>query len=378
MGTTASKDDRSYKGKLPSLRSQLNHKSKHEESDSVLDHSPVSRQSSWRKSTHTTHDTSSTISFSNSEEDFPLNESKQKKNTDCLLDAKSVSLDALLKNDTLWKEPRKPFSAYKKDDKEYERQLRQHYVLKHILGGNIHVPVPKDSPIIILESACGAGVWTLDMALEYPNAKLIGLEAFHERSELKNPMIGAPNIVYKLGDLASHLQLPADSVDIVYQRDASLIMPKGSWPDILTELKRVAKPGAYIELVEYNFALGNPGPVLQLINEWYENAAKAFGVNPVEVKYVKEYLIQAGFTEVKEKIIRVPIGEWHKDQVEKENGFLLKQVFKAFYDSKRSWWVSELKLPGPEYDRLTAAALNEIDNEQSYIDYLIFTARKPL
>ncbi|RCH82771.1 hypothetical protein CU098_005584, partial [Rhizopus stolonifer] len=127
-----------------------------------------------------------------------------------------------------------------------------------------------------------------------------------------------------------------------------------------------------------DFALGNPGPVLQLINEWYENAAKAFGVNPVEVKYVKEYLIQAGFTEVKEKIIQVPIGEWHKDQVEKENGFLLKQVFKAFYDSKRSWWVSELKLPGPEYDRLTTAALNEIDNEQSYIDYVIFTARKPL
>lgn len=142
--------------------------------------------------------------------------------------------------------------------------------------------------------------------------------------------------------------------------------------------------------------MGNPGPVLQLINEWYENAAKAFGVNPVEVKYVKEYLIQAGFTEVKEKIIQVPIGEWHKDQgnslpfmtlvfintffflVEKENGFLLKQVFKAFYDSKRSWWVSELKLPGPEYDRLTTAALNEIDNEQSYIDYVIFTARKPL
>ncbi|KAI9279321.1 S-adenosyl-L-methionine-dependent methyltransferase [Sporodiniella umbellata] len=381
MGATTSKDERIYRSKLPSLRSQLSHKSKLGEGDSTcLDHPNLSRQSSWRKSLLTPNDTASSVSFANSEEYTPSalsEESRPKRVSSSVLESRNISLDNLLRNDTLWKEPRKSFAAYKKDDKEYERQLRQHYVLKHILGGNIHVPVSKDSPIIILESACGAGVWTLDMALEYPQAKIIGLEAFHERSESKNPMIGAPNIVYKLGDLASHLQLPADSVDVIYQRDASLIIPEGSWPAILSELKRVAKPGAYIELVECKYALGNPGPILTLINSWYENAARTFGVNPEEVSLIKDLLIQVGFVDVKEELKIVPLGEWHQDKAEKENGFLFKQVVKSFYDSKRSWWVSELKLSGSEYDKLTSAALNEMDSERSFAEYVIFTARKP-
>lgn len=142
--------------------------------------------------------------------------------------------------------------------------------MKHIFKGNIHVPVPRDIPIIILDSDCGAGFWTLDMALEYPNAKVIGLEAFNERNGSKNPVIGAPNIVYKLGDLTSHLQLPANSVDIIHQRDAGTIIPQGAWSALLRELKRIAKPGGYIQLVEYSKVLMYKVKLSVILTDMYQ------------------------------------------------------------------------------------------------------------
>lgn len=128
--------------------------------------------------------------------------------------------------------------------------------MKHVLYGNIHVPVATDKPITILDAACGAGFWTLDMAQTYPNARVIGLDAFPADDKrmkgYSNATIGAPNIVYKYGDLTTHLSLPDNYIDIIYQRDTTSIMPHERWPFLLNELYRICKPGGYLELVEYS------------------------------------------------------------------------------------------------------------------------------
>jgi ubiquinone/menaquinone biosynthesis C-methylase UbiE len=124
-----------------------------------------------------------------------------------------------------------------------------------VLNGNIHVPIPTDKPITVLDVACGAGFWTLDMAHTYPNAKIIGLDAFpSDDKRLKgyaSATINSPNIVYKYGDLTTHLSLPDNYIDIIYQRDTTPILPHEGWPFLFRELKRVLKPGGYIEIVEY-------------------------------------------------------------------------------------------------------------------------------
>lgn len=256
---------------------------------------PMRRSSLLRKSNITANDNTSITSSSNCFDDeepttenhetlysprtsFASEELDDKKKKKKLLSSTSdiIFESRNINKSGFWRQPLKPFIAYNKnDEKEYERQLRQvsyrsihviilllllitqtisfkHYVLKHIFRGNIHVPVSRDHPIIILDSACGAGFWTLDMALEYPNAKVIGLDAFPERNGPSSQPICAPNVIYKHGDLTSQIQLPSDSVDIIYQRDTTTILPQNSWPFLLSELKRVAKPGAYIQLVEYS------------------------------------------------------------------------------------------------------------------------------
>jgi trans-aconitate methyltransferase len=95
------------------------------------------------------------------------------------------------------------------------------------------VPLVIDRSITILDSACGAGFWTLDMANTYPNAKVISLDAFpsdERRSKAYyNAAMSSPNIVYKHGDLTSHLSLPSSYLDIIYQRDTASYMPSERW-----------------------------------------------------------------------------------------------------------------------------------------------------
>ncbi|KAG0750389.1 hypothetical protein G6F62_010620 [Rhizopus arrhizus] len=429
MGTTLSKDDieNRKKKKIPSIRSQRSYKGKSSTSlllteginnttTSIKNHHkhsthpdlttlssfsatfPMRRSSLLRKSNITANDNISITSSSNCFDDeepttenhetlysprtsFASEELDDKKKKKKLLSSTSdiIFESRNINKNGFWRQPLKPFIAYNKnDEKEYERQLRQHYVLKHIFRGNIHVPVSRDHPIIILDSACGAGFWTLDMALEYPNAKVIGLDAFPERNGSSNQPICAPNVIYKHGDLTSQIQLPSDSVDIIYQRDTTTILPHHSWPFLLSELKRVAKPGAYIQLVEYNFNLSDPGPVLSLVNEWYKIASDSVGVSPSEVKQLKNFLVKAGFQDVKERTINIPIGEWHEDEIQKENGFLYKQVIRVLFKSMKTWWISELDVSEEEYDKVVCAALDEFDDQQSSIEWIIYTARNPL
>lgn len=111
-----------------------------------------------------------------------------------------------------------------------------------------------DKPITILDAACGAGFWTLDTANTFPNATVIGLDAFpvEDKANKGHNTLTAPNIVYKYGDLTNHLPLPDNFVDIIYQRDTTSIMPHERWPFLLDEFMRIMKPGGYLELVEYS------------------------------------------------------------------------------------------------------------------------------
>ncbi|GAA5807435.1 hypothetical protein MFLAVUS_000796 [Mucor flavus] len=312
------------------------------------------------------------------------NQCNKKNQSDIVFESRYVSSPSLTSKETipvLLKGPRRPFWVHNNnDEKEYDRQLRQHYVLKHILDGNIHVPVAMDKPITVLDAACGAGFWTLDIAHTFPNAKVIGLDAFpvdDKRMKGHSNTISAPNIVYKYGDLTTHLPLPDNYLDIIYQRDTTSIMPHERWPFLLDELMRVAKPGGYIELVEYSFVIKNPGPVLALVNEWYKIVTTSIGVDPKEAKHLKHMMITAGFQDVDKKVITVPIGEWPEDEDEREKGFLYKQVVKAMFKSMKSWWMSELAISEGEYDKVVTDAMDEFDEQCCSLDWVIYTARKP-
>ncbi|KAI9317658.1 S-adenosyl-L-methionine-dependent methyltransferase [Dichotomocladium elegans] len=264
------------------------------------------------------------------------------------------------------------------EEKEYNRQLRQHYILKQVFAGNAHVPM--DNVHDILECACGTGLWALEVAQAHPNCNVVGIDIVpptNERSGL--PSQGIPdNVTYQHVDLLTALPQADCSFDYVYERDVAHIMPIKQWPVLIKEFYRIIRPGGFLELVEYDILFRNPGPVLALVNEWYKIAASTLGVDPGYAESIPTFLREGGFEEVQVKVYDIPIGEWPTDPVQRRYGFLYKEQMKTLFKSMQRWWLSELDVSEDEYVKVCNAAIDEFDEYHSIARWKIVTARKPL
>ncbi|KAI8381376.1 S-adenosyl-L-methionine-dependent methyltransferase [Radiomyces spectabilis] len=273
------------------------------------------------------------------------------------------------------------------DEKEYDRQLRQHYVLKQVFCGNTKTKL--EQPKRILECACGVGLWALEMGQAFPDCETIGIDILPP-NEKEGPWaptarlsgtvqtVGAPNVTYMYGNILKPLSFPNDYFDFIYQRDAATVVPYKDWPCLLKEMFRVAKPGGSIELVEYDIVFQNAGPVLALVNEWYKIATATIGVDPLYAEQLEDMLTEAGFVDVQESIHDIPVGEWPDAEVDRQHGFLYKQQIKALFRSMRRWWLIEIGVSEQEYDRVCTAALDEFEEQRSSVRWRIFTAKKPV
>lgn len=179
------------------------------------------------------------------------------------------------------------------------------------------------------------------MAHDFPNCQVIGIDILppseHEGWSLARTGAWSAgqtrNVCFQKQDiLQSTLSFDDGSFDFIYQRDVATVLPFNIWPKLLLEFFRITKPGGKIELVEYgNFFIihviyslplfsqhmhmidlhfKNPGPVLNLVNEWYSAAAATIGVRQDYTNYLSEYLERAGYINITEKAIDIPIGEW--------------------------------------------------------------------
>ncbi|KAG1344717.1 hypothetical protein G6F62_004382 [Rhizopus arrhizus] len=269
-------------------------------------------------------------------------------------------------------------------EKELDRQTRQHYILKQVFQGNIHVKL--NEPKKILESACGVGLWSLETAHDYPTCQVIGMNILpsfeKENLSFAKSSINAgqaENICFQQGNLlTTPLSFSNNTFDFIYQRDVATILPFKLWPNLINEFYRITKQGGKIELVEYDLLFKRPGPVLDRINNWYSAAAATIGVRQGYTSHLYEYLQQAGYINIVEQTIDIPIGEWPTDQLQKQYGYLYKEQIKALFKSMKRWWCTEIKVTPEEYDQVCADALPEFEKYNSFCQWKIFTAEKPL
>ncbi|KAI8365138.1 S-adenosyl-L-methionine-dependent methyltransferase [Blakeslea trispora] len=268
-------------------------------------------------------------------------------------------------------------------EKERDRQTRQHYLLKQVLKGNMHVQL--NEPTRILDSACGVGLWTLEIAHDYPKCQVVGIdvvppsekEGWSLSAKSKNEADNS-NLTFQYVDiLQPSLAFPDNHFDFVYQRDVATVLPFALWSNLIAEFFRTTKPGGQIQLVEYDMLFKHPGPVLTQMNEWYRLAASLLGVDPDYNSHLSRFLEDAGYVDVRVQVVKIAIGEWPDDEMDKQYGFLYKEQMKSLFKSMKRWWCVEVKLAEDKYDRICAEALEEFEQFKSTVEWKIFTARKP-
>ncbi|KAJ3038434.1 hypothetical protein HDV00_000622 [Rhizophlyctis rosea] len=152
------------------------------------------------------------------------------------------------------------------DDEEMDRLHVQHYMVR-LMFGDTYFSAPvrgmlEEGGKKVLDLGCGSGIWCFEIATEFPQCHVTGLDI----SPVQPGTVKPRNVTFMESDL-TNLPLPFEdaSFDYIHMRFLIFGLRTEFWPVLIAELTRIVKPGGYIELMELaNPTMPGPTKVLNL------------------------------------------------------------------------------------------------------------------
>ena len=141
-----------------------------------------------------------------------------------------------------------------KDTQEDQRLQFQHYALHHAFGNHYLAPLSPDTKTI-LDVGSGTGIWAIDMAQQFPQAHIVGVDI----ALTSLPRILPNTCLFSQADVLQGLPFPSHQFDFTHQRLLVFGIPAPRWPDVVRELVRVTRPQGWIELLEVGTTVQNTG-----------------------------------------------------------------------------------------------------------------------
>jgi hypothetical protein len=164
----------------------------------------------------------------------------------------------------------------------------------------IVVPLPKDRPIIVLDSATGEGTWMIGETGNYPNATFLGTDievaGFNEHKNLPGQISFRRQSVLDAWPETDH-----GKFDLVHQRYGFTNVPIGTCPSVVTSLLELVKPGGYIQLVDADlmaFERGDNHPGMTEPMEFMGRFFAQGGMDPSSGPKLEVWLKTAGAEDV--------------------------------------------------------------------------------
>lgn len=189
--------------------------------------------------------------------------------------------------------------ALPKDPREVQRQDFQHFIIRNSLLSNYLAPLSQ--PRSILDVGCGTGRWAMEMAAEFPQASVVGIDLVRPESatSLGHGLEQQPhNVTFIEGDILEGLPFAPASFDFVYMRFLFMAIPAKRWAAVLDDLIRVTRPGGWIESVETWMTVSDTHPALRAITEWITELVRRRGMDPVIARKIPEMMRSRGLMRV--------------------------------------------------------------------------------
>lgn len=195
------------------------------------------------------------------------------------------------------------------DDIEINRLDFQHYMLRYAIKGNFLAPIGR--PTSILDVGCGTGRWAMDMAQQFPQAKVVGVDLVPPQSEsAAEPSVEMrpANYSFTQANVLEGLPFADATYDFVHQRLLYLAVPTAQWPGVIAELVRVTRPGGWVEVVEGSAVPPGSGPAIAQWGQWMAAASAARGIDFALGSQVGAALQHAGLARVATREARMQAG----------------------------------------------------------------------
>ncbi len=189
--------------------------------------------------------------------------------------------------------------ALPKDPQEVRRLDFQHFFIRQEMHGNYLAPL--DRPTSILDVGCGTGRWAMEMAAEFPEANVVGIDlvAPDSAASLGHGLTRQPdNVAFLEGDILKGLPFADASFDFVYVRFLFLAIPGRAWPALLNEVIRVTRPLGWVESVETWATMSKAFPAGFTFTEWVNELLRRRGLDPLIAQRMPEMMRARGLERI--------------------------------------------------------------------------------
>jgi len=194
---------------------------------------------------------------------------------------------------------------------EGDRLDLQHHLLKIVANGNYRAPVRQ--PRTILDVATGTGIWGREMAQEFQEARVIGIDIDRTPMDASLARLGPsgqfpPNFQFLEADVLQRFPFgEGETFDFVHARFIAGFVPAERWVGVASEMLRVTRPGGYIELVEPVSSPQSPSPAFSALMDAVAQLGKARNLEQRPGDKLADYLHLAGAERIQTR--RFVIGE---------------------------------------------------------------------
>jgi len=250
------------------------------------------------------------------------------------------------------------------DEGEQDRLDLFHHMFLSLLGGKLHA-APLTNPQRVLDVGTGTGIWAIDFADLYPEAKVIGTDL----SPIQ-PTWVPPNLNFEIDDMEDEWTYQDNYFDFIHMRTLSGSF--SDWDAILAQAYRKLTPGGYLEFQDYGCELFlsdgtrlngvTPEHPLGTYMHHITSAAASSGRPLTIARGMAERMERAGFVDVQQQTAIWPVGPWAKKKELKELGKWGKigmmetaHPFAVQLLTRQGWTVQQVK----DMADITVSSLNK-------------------
>lgn len=195
---------------------------------------------------------------------------------------------------------------------EMARLLNQDRLLTRAMGGTFPERTDDLATINkILDIGCGPGGWVLDVAHQYQEKQVVGIDISRNMVQYAHAHAsaqGLDNASFQVMDALQPFAFDDESFDLVNARLIATFMPTKAWPELLKECFRILRPGGVIRLTEgevtvstsqaYDQLTAMVPRLLKKIGYSFSHDEWSWGIVPV----LRRLLHKAGFQNIQKKV----------------------------------------------------------------------------
>lgn len=196
---------------------------------------------------------------------------------------------------------------------EMARQIHRHKLLTHYLGLLFPEDIDPSEFQSVLDLGCGPGAWVQDVAFSYSDLHVIGVESCPTTVSYAHCLTHVQrrnNASYEVMNLHQPLDFADDTFEFAQARFLLNVLPTEHWPTLLTDCRRILRPGGIMRLMEMEWPT-TTSEAVQRMGEMVQQALRRAGCSAESYPSMQArqvaMLHEAGFGQIQRRTYDIPL-----------------------------------------------------------------------